>query len=87
MCKKSLQACRTDKDFIGYAQYMGGEIIHCTHGVKIFGPKKTGYAVIHSNHCKELATGTRATLIKTFIAIGLALVVLAKIILPALAGV
>jgi len=71
MCRKKLTTCRTEKDFLGYIQYKGGEIINCAHGVKVFGPKKPGYAVIHSNHKKELATGTRAALIKALIAIGL----------------
>jgi hypothetical protein len=85
MCKKSLQACRTKTDFIGYAKYKKARIVQGTHGVKIYGTKP-GYAELHSNHCKELATGTRATLIKTFIAIGLALIGLALFVLPALAG-
>jgi hypothetical protein len=86
MSKKNLEACRTDRDFLGYVQFKGGEIIHCAHGVKIFGPKRPGYAVIHSNHKKELATGTRAALIKTLIAIGLGGLSIGIFIISKLAG-
>jgi hypothetical protein len=86
MCRKTLTSCRTEKDFLGYIQYKGGEIIRCTHGVKIIGPKKPGYAVIHSNHKKELATGTRAALIKALIAIGLGGISLGIFIINKLAG-
>lgn len=69
--KKQLKQCRTAKDFIGYARYKDASIEQCCKGVKIYG-SKPGYAELHSNHTKELATGTRAALIKAFIAIGLA---------------
>jgi hypothetical protein len=72
MAKKNLKACRTASDFVTYAQAHGGEVVTCGKGVKIFKGSKDQYAVIHSNHPRELATGTRSALIKAFIAIGLA---------------
>lgn len=72
MAKKTLKACRTASDFVGYAQSHGGEVITCGKGVKIINGRKDQYAVIHSNHPRELATGTRSALVKAFIAIGLA---------------
>jgi len=73
MAKKTLKACRTASDFVAYAQAHGAEVVTCGKGVKIFaGERKDQYAVIHSNHPRELVTGTRAALIKAFIAIGLA---------------
>jgi hypothetical protein len=77
MANRSLEQCRKSKDFIKYAKSNGGHIENCTKGVKVYGPNgapdntNCGYALIHSNHPKELKTGTRAALIKAFIAIGL----------------
>jgi hypothetical protein len=72
MAKKTLKACRTASDFVAYAQAHGGEVITCGKGVKILKGRKDQYAVIHSNHPRELASGTRSALIKMFVAIGLA---------------
>jgi hypothetical protein len=72
MAKKNLKACRTASDFVAYAQAHGGEVVTCGKGVKIFKVRADQYAVIHSNHPRDLATGTRAALIKAFVAIGLA---------------
>jgi hypothetical protein len=80
MCKKTLRACRNKADFIGYARYKKARIVQGTHGVKIYGPKP-GYAVLHANHTKELATGTRAALIRTLIAIGLGVFVIIMIVI------
>jgi hypothetical protein len=69
---KTLQSCRKAKDFIGYAEQHGGQVVQTNGCVKVFEPKGNGgYATLHANHPKELATGTRAALIKAFIAIGL----------------
>ena len=72
MAKKKLTACRTASDFVAYAQANGGEVVSCGKGVKVFKDKSAGYAVIHSNHPRELASGTRAALVKAFVALGLA---------------
>ena len=72
MAKKTLKACRTANDFVAYAQAHGAEVITCGKGVKILKGRTDQYAVIHSNHPRDLATGTRLALVKAFIAIGLA---------------
>ena len=79
MCKKTLRSCRTKADFIGYVRHKKGRIVQGTNGVKIYGTKP-GYAELHANHTKELATGTRATLIKTLIAIGLGVIAIVVIL-------
>lgn len=86
MCKKKLIQCRTSSDFIRYARVRGGRLVPSKKGVKVYGPTPCGYVEIHSNHPHELATGTRAVIIKAFVAIGLAIIGLAAILLPALAG-
>ncbi len=72
MAKKTLKACRTANDFVAYAQAHGAEVVTCGKGVKILKGRPDQYAVIHSNHPRDLATGTRLALVKAFIAIGLA---------------
>ena len=72
MAKKNLNACRTANDFVGYAKRNGGTVVPCKKGVKVYGDKKDQCAIIHSNHPRELATGTRSALVKAFVAIGLA---------------
>jgi len=79
MCKKNLRSCRTSRDFIGWVRHKKGEIIPSGDGVKIYGTKP-GYAELHANHTRELATGTRATLIKTLIAIGLGVLAIVVIL-------
>lgn len=73
MAKKNLEQCRTAKDFIKYAERQGGVVEGSKKGVKVYGPND-GFAVIHSNHPRDLATGTRAALIKALVAIGLGVV-------------
>jgi hypothetical protein len=85
MCKKNLNQCKDPNDFIQYAKHKKGTIVVCGKGVKIYGPVPTGYALIHSNHPRELAKGTRMAIIKALIAIGLGVISLAAYILPALA--
>jgi len=70
---KTLDSCRTANDFERYARKHGARIVRCKKGIKVYGPDgREMHAVIHNNHPKELATGTRCALVKTFIAIGLA---------------
>jgi hypothetical protein len=91
MGKKRLDQCKTGPDFVGYARRTtrkrGGSVKEIKAGVLVKGPPDgpapDDCAVIHSNHPRELATGTRAALIKKLIALGLGLMVLAAII-PAL---
>ncbi len=65
MSKKSLNQCKTANDFISFSEKKGLIIKNCTKGVKIYNPERDDqYAVIHSNHPHELATGTRIALIK-----------------------
>jgi hypothetical protein len=85
MCKKNLRQCKDGNDFIAWARSKGGIINQSTHGVKIYGPK-SGYALIHNNHVRELATGTRMALIKVLIAIGLGGLSIGIFIINKLAG-
>ena len=77
MCK-DLDACRSGKDFIGYAKKHGGEIRngHGSHQI-VKGPK--GAAVVPF-HNKDLGKGLRVKLVKSFIAIGLVLSLVLAII-------
>lgn len=84
MCK-NLNQCKDPNDFIRYAKRKKGKVVSCGKGVKIYGPVPPGYALIHSNHPRELATGTRMAIIKAFIAIGLGMIGLTAYILPVLA--
>jgi len=72
MAKKTLNSCRTANDFVRYAQRNGADVVDCKKGVKIYGDRPDQYAVIHSNHPRELATGTRSALVKALISIGIA---------------
>ena len=90
MCKR-LNQCKDAQDFIRYANHKRTEIgetvsvVACSNGVKVYGPIKPNYALIHSNHPRELATGTRMAIVKALISIGLGMIGLATYILPALA--
>jgi len=91
MCK-ALYQCRNANDFIRYAKHkrteMGDDsvaVVVCGKGVKVYGPVPPNYALIHSNHPRELATGTRKAIIKALIAIGLGIIGIGVYILPALA--
>jgi hypothetical protein len=72
MAKKTLEQCKTHQDFVRYAKKNGATVEQCKKGVKIYNGDSAQYAVIHSNHRKDMATGTRSALIKAFLAIGLA---------------
>ena len=87
MAKKRLEACRKPDDFIEYSLGKGAIVENCAKGVKIFPPdgRRDEYALIHSNHPRELATGTRHALIKKLLAIGLVLMPLACLISAVLA--
>ena len=90
MCKR-LNQCKDAQDFIRYANHKRTEIgetvsvVACSNGVKVYGPIPPNYALIHFNHPRELATGTRMAIIRAFIAIGLGVIGLTVYILPALA--
>ncbi len=87
MSKKNLQACSKATDFISYAEDHGGKVKTCGAGVKVYGPNGNGgYVSIHANHPKELATGTRAALIKAFIALGLGVLLPIACLLQSLIG-
>jgi len=74
MAPKTIRNCRKASDFIAAIEKQGGCVENCGKGVKIYGPdgRRDQYAVIHANHPRELATGTRAALIKGLLAIGFA---------------
>lgn len=79
MAKKNLDQCRTGNDFERYAVAHGGRVESCSNGVKIYGTngQRNGdypYVLIHSNHPRDLATGTRAAIIKGLVAIGLGVI-------------
>lgn len=69
MCKKSIDACRTHDDFVGYGKKHGGRVEPGGRHTKVFGPKGGMAPVPH--HPGEIAKGTRCSIIKMFIAIGL----------------
>lgn len=79
MTKKNLDRCRTGHDFERYAVSRGARVETCSTGVKIYGSngQRNGdypYVLIHSNHPRDLATGTRAAIIKGLIALGLGVI-------------
>ena len=81
MSKKTLEQCRDGKDFERYALAHGGSVVTSGKGIKIYGPNgNSGYAVLHCNHPKELATGTRCALIKALVALGFLLAPIACLI-------
>lgn len=74
MAPKTIKTCHKPSEFIAAVEKQGGTVEICGKGVKIFGPdgRRDQYAVIHAWHPRDLATGTRAALIKGLLSIGFA---------------
>ena len=77
MCKKTIDACRTHDDFVGYGKKHGGRVVNGGRHTKVFGP--TGGMAPVPHHPGDIAKGTRFSIIKMFIAIGLACLVIVAI--------
>jgi hypothetical protein len=78
MSKKRLEACRSHDDFVSYASKRGGRIENGGRHTKIYSPD--GGMAIVPRHPGDLAKGTRFSIIKTLIKIGLALIPIALLI-------
>jgi predicted RNA binding protein YcfA (HicA-like mRNA interferase family) len=72
MCKKTLDQCKTDRDFVGHAEHHGGYVDHQTGSHMIVKGPSGGICPVPVRH-GEYPTGTRRSIKKMFIAIGLAL--------------
>lgn len=72
---KKLEACRSGKDFIHYAACQGAEIRNGGRHTKVYGPN--GGSCPIPNHPGDLPTGTRHSIIKMLMLIGLGLMPLA----------
>ena len=77
MCKKTIDACRTHDDFVAYGEKHGGRVVNGGRHTKVFGP--TGGLAPVPHHPGDLAKGTRFSIIKMFIAIGLSCMVIVAI--------
>jgi 6-phosphofructokinase len=66
--KMKLDECKTSPEFIRYARQQGGTVVPGSRHVKIVTDK--GLCAI-PNHKGDIATGTRHSIIKMLIAIGL----------------
>ena len=75
---KRVEDCRTHKEFVRWATQHGGIVEPGGRHTKVRGPKG-GMAPI-PNHRGDLATGTRYSIIKMFVAIGLACILLLAIV-------
>ena len=76
MAKKQLQQCKDAKDFAKYAQKQGANV--CEGGSHTLVKTEKGTCAI-PRHKGDLKTGTRFSIIKTFITIGLAIVIISVI--------
>ena len=71
MAKKSLQQCRSGKDFVRYAEKAGARIENGKGShAKVYNDK--GIAIV-PRHNNDLGKGLRFTLIKTFVKMGIVL--------------
>jgi len=77
MCKKTLNECRTHEDFVSYGKHRGGRVVNGGRHTLVYGP--TGGMAPIPNHKGDLAKGTRYSIVKMFIAIGLACMVIVAI--------
>ena len=74
MCKKNLDACRSGKDFVEYAEVHGADVR----------PAKGSHFVVKTEHGQcavpvhngDLGKGLRCNIFKTFLAIGLTVLTL-----------
>ncbi len=70
MSKKTLEACKTHEDFVIWGKKHGGRVVNGGRHTKIYGPSGGMAPIPH--HPGEIAKGTRYSIIKMMIAIGLA---------------
>lgn len=70
MCKRQLNDCWTHDDFVAYAKKRGGRVVNGGRHTKVYGP--TGGMSPVPHHKGDLPKGTRHSIIKMFVAIGLA---------------
>lgn len=74
MAKKRIEQCRSGHDFVKFARKRGAEV---QNGKGSHAKVRTGNGMaIVPRHNKDLANGTRASIIKTFAALGLAILLL-----------
>jgi len=76
--KKDLNALRTSRQFLAWAEKHGGDIRR-GKGSHIH-VRKNGIIVTIPDHPGDLATGTRRAIVKAFIAMGMGVLVLAMLI-------
>ena len=75
MAKKTLEQCKTGRDFIGYAEHRGGYVDRQCGSHAIVKAPSGGTCPVPV-HPGEIPTGTRYSIIKRFITIGLAVMIL-----------
>lgn len=88
MAPKTIKICRKASEFIAACEKQNGIVENCGKGVKIYGPdgRRDQYAVIHAGHPRELATGTRAALIKSLLSLGFAGLIACMVITQTMYG-
>lgn len=78
--REALGKCRSGKDFVNFGSRMGADVLPGAKHFKVRTPRGTAIVPVHGN--KDLGEGLRKALIRTFIAIGLAALILAYLALP-----
>jgi predicted RNA binding protein YcfA (HicA-like mRNA interferase family) len=75
MCKKRVDQCRTGKDFVDYATAHGAkEVRHSgSHAILEY---NNSICPVPVHGCEELGKGLRCKIIKIFISLGLATIVI-----------
>lgn len=76
---KTLNQCKKGKDFVAYAEHNGGEVVRQTGSHAIVQGPSGGICSVPV-HPRDLAPGTRHSIIKQFTAIGLGVAILVGII-------
>lgn len=80
--KDNIHQCKTAREITSYAESHGGQVISQSGShVKVRGPVGT---VTIPNHPGDLATGTRCSIIKTLLRIGILALFLLIIVYPIL---
>jgi hypothetical protein len=68
---KALDDCRSDQDFFAYGKSKGGIVAHGGRHPKIYGPRGGSVSIV--SHNGDIKIGTRRSIVKMMIAIGLGL--------------
>ena len=77
MSKKRLDQCKSGEDFLSFASKRGAEVVQGGRHAKVVTPRG---AVAVPRHKGDLPTGTRHSILKAFLQLGLTLLLMACVL-------